>query len=73
MPVEVKHQLYNLASDPLEKVNLSEVEPELAEMLLNKLKATYEGMGEAGNFTMPPPNRDGLPTNHGGVWGDGWC
>ena len=73
VPAEVRHQLYNLASDPLEKENLSEIEPEMAEMLLNKLKDTYERMGVAGNFSMPPPNRDGLPVNYGGVWGDGWC
>ena len=68
------YQLYNLlASDPLENKNLSEVEPEMTEMLLNKFKATYEGMGVAGNFSLTPPNRDGMPVNHGGVWEDGWC
>ena len=73
VPKEVKHQLYNLASDPLEKENLAEVEPEIAEMLLNKLIATYEGMGAAGNFSYPPPTPAGRPENHGGIWEDGWC
>ena len=73
VPVEVRHQLYNLASDPLEKENLSEVEPEMAEMLLNKLEAIYEKMGPDGNFSYPASNRDGLPVNHGGIWTDGWC
>ena len=73
VPVEVKHQLYYLASDPAEEENLAEVEPEIAEMLLNKLKATYEDMGRAGNFTLPPPTPAGRPEHHGGIWGDGWC
>ena len=44
VPVEVKHQLYNIAFDPLEKENLAEVETEMAEMLLKKLIDIYEGM-----------------------------
>ena len=72
-PSDVQNQLFNLASDPLEKENLVDVEPEIAEMLLKKLIDTYEGMGAAGNFSYPPNSPDALPENHGGVWEDGWC
>ena len=73
MPVDVRHQLYNLALDPLEEDNLAEVETEVAEMLLNKLIGVYEGMGVAGNFSYPAQIPDGMPINNGGIWGDGWC
>ena len=73
VPEEVTHQLFNLAADPAERENLAELEPDIALELLNKLKATYERMGAAGNYSYPPPNPQGRPENHGGIWGDGWC
>ena len=72
-PVDLKHQLYNLALDPLEEDNLADIEPEVAEMLLNKLIGVYEGMGLYGNFSYPTQVADGMPDNNGGIWGDGWC
>jgi len=67
---EVHNALFNLATDPLEKENLSEVYPERAEEMLARLQAYLPSLS---NVTYPHESNSGKPSHFHGVWSSGWC
>jgi arylsulfatase A-like enzyme len=67
---DIRQVLYNLATDPLEKEDLSEVYPERAEEMLAELKGYLQNMS---NVTYPHEDNAGNPSHFNGIWSAGWC
>jgi len=64
------NQLFNLADDPLEEMNLANVEVEKAEEMKSRLKEHLESYMDV-DYNHDDPA--GKPSNFGGFWSTGWC
>jgi len=67
---DVRDVLYNIAADPEERINLLEIEPEVAGELKARLD-DYIAILPDGFY--PPEDPAGKPENFGGIWSAGWC
>jgi len=67
---DIRNVLYNIATDPEEKENLIETEPDVAQKLKDKLDEYIAALPEG---FYPPKSPAGKPENFGGIWSDGWC
>ena len=62
--------LFNLREDPEERVDISEANPEVVEML--QARAEEHFLHLQPQFT-PEDKQEGNPARWGGYWGPGWC
>ena len=62
--------LFNLREDPEERVDISEDNPEVVEML--QVRAEEHFLHLQPQFT-PEDKQEGNPARWGGYWGPGWC
>ena len=67
---DVQDVLFDLATDPSEKINLIEQEPDIAEDLRLRLEEYIVSLPDD---LYPDEDDAGDPDNFDGVWSDGWC
>ena len=67
---DVRDALYNVATDPEEREDLHEVEPEVTRQLKARLD---EYIADLPKGFYPPKDPAGKPENFEGVWSAGWC
>ena len=69
---EISHtnQLFNLADDPTEKINLAHVEQERAEEMKARIREHMKGYLDVDYNHNDPARR---PENFDGIWSTGWC
>ena len=67
---DTRNMLFNLATDPEEKENLFDVEPEVAADIQAKLNKYIEALPDE---FYPANDPAGKPENYGGIWSSGWC
>jgi len=67
---DVRDVLYNIAADPEERINLFEIEPEVAGELKARLDEYIAALPDG---FYPPEDPAGKPENFGGIWSAGWC
>ena len=67
---DIQNALYNLATDPEEKENLFETEPEVAADMRARLDEYIAALSEG---SYPTKDEAGNPSNFGGIWHAGWC
>ena len=69
-PEDIRNVLYNVATDPEERENLVDLEPELAADIKAKLDKYIDELPADFYPDMDPAGR---PENFGGIWSAGWC
>jgi arylsulfatase B len=67
---DTRNMLFNLATDPEEKENLFDVEPEVAADIQAKLDKYIQALPDGG---YPPKDPAWRPENFGEIWNAGWC
>jgi len=67
---DIQNALYNIATDPEEKENLFETEPQVAADMRARLDEYIAALPDG---SYPSKDEAGNPSNFGGIWNAGWC